>query len=199
MTRLGRLQQNWVYGGFLSGLMLLALTPLLLGGWDGAAVLAFLVLPAYMLHQYEEHDDDRFHQFVITELGKGRDVLPTPAIFLINILGVWVVMVVTLWLMRRVGPGFGVVAGYLVLVNGIVHLIAWAVLRRYNPGLVTGIVLFLPLGIAVLVTSPAGPGLHLAALLFVVGVHAGIVIDARSKLKSAPLFVPKALNGGRYG
>ena len=132
MTRLARLQHFWVYGGFLSGLMLLVLSPLLLDGWDRAAVLAFLVLPVYMLHQYEEHDDDRFHRFVITELGRGRDVLPTPAIFLINIGAVWGLLVVVLWLMRRVDPGFAVVAGYIVLVNGIVHLIAWAALRRYN-------------------------------------------------------------------
>ncbi len=111
MTRLERLQKYWVYGGFLAGLMLLALAPLLLSGWDRASILAFLVLPVYMLHQYEEHDDDRFHRFVVAELGHGRDVLPTPAIFLINMGGVWALMVAVIWLMRGVNPGFGVVAG----------------------------------------------------------------------------------------
>lgn len=196
MTRLGRLQTWWVYGGFLAGIMLLALTPLLVPGWGPAQTLAFLVLPVYMLHQYEEHDDDRFHRFVITVMGKGRDVLPTPAIFVINIVGVWVSMIVVLWLMRGVDPAWGVVAGYLVLVNGIVHLIAWAVLRRYNPGLVTGIVLFFPLGIAILAVTPAGIGYHLAGLVYVVGVHVGIVARARRKLGTAPLYVPNPANGG---
>ena len=67
-------------------------------------------------------------------------------------------MVVVLWLMRGVDPGWGVVAGYLVLVNGLVHLVAWVALRRYNPGLVTGVLLFLPLGVAIVVTTPAGAG-----------------------------------------
>jgi hypothetical protein len=199
MTRLGRLQTSWVYGGFLAGLMILVLTPLLVPGWGLPGTLAFLVLPVYMLHQYEEHDDDRFHRFVDTEIGKGRDVLPTPAIFLINIVGVWVTMIVVLWLMRAANPAWGVVAGYVVLVNGIVHLVAWAVLRRYNPGLVTGIVLFLPLGAAILWLTPAGIGYHLAGLVYVVGVHVGIIVDARRKLGTAPLCTPDPANGGRLG
>ena len=196
MTRLGRLQANWVYGGFLAGLILLALTPLLLGGWDRAAVLAFLALPVYMLHQYEEHDDDRFHRFVVAHLGHGRDVLPTPAIFLINIVGVWAVMVAVLWLARRVDPGFGVVAGYLLLVNAVVHVIAAAALRGYNPGLVTGVAVFVPLGIAILATSPAGPGLHLFGLALIVGLHAAIVLTARRNLGRAPLYHSNSSNGG---
>ena len=196
MTRLGRLQTFWVYGGFLAGLMLLTLTPLLVAGWGLPETLAFLVLPVYMLHQYEEHDDDRFHRFVVAEIGKGRDVLPTPAIFIINIVGVWVSMIVILWLMRAANPAWGVVAGYVVLVNGIVHLAAWAVLRRYNPGLVTGLVLFLPLGIAILAVTPAGIGYHLAGLLYVVGMHVGIVASARRKLGTAPLYIPNPANGG---
>lgn len=187
---LARLQRNWVYGGFLAGLVLLALTPLLLGGWDRAAVLAFLALPVYMLHQYEEHDDDRFHRFVVVHLGKGRDVLPTPDIFLVNVVGVWAVMVAVLWLARRADPGFGVIAGYLLLVNAAVHIAAAAALRLYNPGLVTGVVLFVPLGVAILATSPAGIGLHLLGLVLVVGLHAAIVVSARRNVGRAPLYTP---------
>jgi hypothetical protein len=186
MTRLGRLQHFWVYGGFLAGLMLLALAPLLLAGWDRAAVLAFLALPVYMLHQYEEHDDDRFHRFVIRVIGHGRDVLTTPDIFLINLVGVWVLMVAVLWLMRGVDPAWGVVAGYLVLVNGLVHLAGALRLRAYNPGLVTGVVFFLPLGLAILLTAPAGLGLHLFGLVLIVGVHALIILHALRKLGRAP-------------
>lgn len=193
---LGRLRKNWVYGGFLAGLVILALTPLLLGGWDRAAVLVFLALPVYMLHQYEEHDDDRFHRFVVQHLGHGRDVLPTPAIFLINIVGVWVVMVVTLWLARRADAGFGVIAGYLLLVNAVVHVVAAVVLRRYNPGLVTGVAFFVPLGVAILATSPAGLGLHLLGLVLIVGLHAAIVASARRKIGRAPLYNPDPANGG---
>jgi hypothetical protein len=48
-TALARLQANWVYGGALAGLLLLALTPLFAGNWTRAELLVFLTLPAYML------------------------------------------------------------------------------------------------------------------------------------------------------
>ena len=196
MTRLERLQQNWVYGGALAGLMLLALTPLLLGGWDRPAVLAFLVLPVYMLHQYEEHDDDRFHRFVVAELGKGRDVLPTPTIFLINIVGVWALMVVVLWLMRRVDPGFAVLAGYLVLVNGVA---APDRLGRAPPLQPRARHRHRPLPAARPRRRRDSTGRsrpHLFSLVFVVAIHAAIVVDARRKLGHAPLYQPLASNGG---
>ncbi len=72
---LARLYDNWVYGGFLAALMLLALTPLLASGWPLPLLLIWLQLPIYMLHQYEEHDDDRFRQVVNTTIGGGKEVL----------------------------------------------------------------------------------------------------------------------------
>ena len=50
---LDRLRDHWVYGGFLAGIMLLVLTPVLASGWPTALLLICLQLPAYMLHQYE--------------------------------------------------------------------------------------------------------------------------------------------------
>jgi hypothetical protein len=59
-----RLIANWVYGGFLAGLLLLLLTPVLVHSWAAPLVATFLCLPVYMVHQYEEHDKDRFRLFV---------------------------------------------------------------------------------------------------------------------------------------
>ena len=55
-----RLISNWVYGGCLAGLLLLLLTPVLVHSWPVSLVTTFLCLPVYMVHQYEEHDNDRF-------------------------------------------------------------------------------------------------------------------------------------------
>ncbi len=66
-----RLVAGWAYGGFLAGLLLLALTPIFASGWDGATTLVFLALPVYIIHQYEEHDGDRFRRFVNKRLGGG--------------------------------------------------------------------------------------------------------------------------------
>lgn len=55
---LARLTRYWVYGGTLSGLLLLALLPALMHGWTVTLTEVFLQLPIDMLHQGEEHDND---------------------------------------------------------------------------------------------------------------------------------------------
>src|ERR1700757_127939 len=79
---LGRLIANWVYSGFLAGLLLLFLTPDLVRSWPAAIVATFLCLPSYMIHQYEEHDNDRFRLYVNQKIG--RDALSPLAAFVIN-------------------------------------------------------------------------------------------------------------------
>jgi hypothetical protein len=84
-----RLIARWVYGGFLAGLLLLLLTPVLVHSWPDSLVATFLCLPVYMVHQYEEHDNDRFRLFVNQKIGKGRVGLSPLAVFVINVPGVW--------------------------------------------------------------------------------------------------------------
>src|SRR5271157_2126002 len=141
-----RLVDNWVYGGVLAGVLLLVLSPLLIGSWSTALALTFLHLPAYMLHQYEEHDDDRFRCMVNATIGKGREVLSRGAVFIINVPGVWGLIVLSLYLAAKVDLGFALIAVYLVVINGIVHIAQAIAMRRYNPGLGSAILLFLPLG-----------------------------------------------------
>ena len=93
-----RLYANWVYGGFLAGLLLIGLLPVFSQGWSLAMTLVFLQLPIYMLHQYEEHDADRFRRFVNENLGGGKELLSLFAVFIINILGVWGVNLISIFL-----------------------------------------------------------------------------------------------------
>lgn len=177
---LGRLIANWVYGGFLAGLLLLLLAPVLVRSWPAPLGLTFLCLPVYMLHQYEEHDNDRFRQFVNQRIGKGRDVLTPLAVFVINVPGVWGIIGTSLLLATAVRIGFGLIALYLVLVNGLIHIIDALISRSYNPGLGTAIVLFLPLGgygIAVIQRAGgASVSMHLIGLLAAIGIHAAIIV-----------------------
>ena len=115
-----RLIANWVYGGFLAGLLLLLLTPVLVHSWPVSLVTTFLCLPVYMVHQYEEHDNDRFRLFVNQKIGKRRVGLSPLAVFVINVPGVWGVIGISLALAATVSAGFGLVAVYLVLLNGTV-------------------------------------------------------------------------------
>ncbi|MAA99166.1 MAG: HXXEE domain-containing protein [Stappia sp.] len=182
-----RLQANWVYGGALVGVCLLVLSPLLTAGWPLGERLVWLVLPVYMLHQLEEHDGDRFRLFVNATIGGGREALSVRDVFVINVFGVWGVMVVTLWLMRAVAPDWGLVGIYLVLVNAVLHFVQALVMRRVNPGLWTALVLFLPLGVWGLAEIGPGatPAAHTVSLAAVVVLHVAIVVNVRRRLARA--------------
>ena len=77
--------RNWMYAGFVAGLFLLALTPLLSGAWPLPLLLVFLQLPIYMLHQLEEQTSDRFRRYVNDHLAAGREALTTAAEVVINV------------------------------------------------------------------------------------------------------------------
>jgi hypothetical protein len=172
--------QNWMYAGFVAGLFLLAALPLFAGSWSAAMVAVFLMLPAYMVHQVEEHSGDRFRRFVNKRIARVPNALTTPAVVVVNVPLVWGVDLVAIYLARFVAVGWGLIAIYLVVVNAIVHIIGAVALRGYNPGLATALVLFLPLGGWALAAVAETPGVtvtqHALALAFAVVVHAGLAV-----------------------
>lgn len=176
-----RLVINWVYGGFLAGLLLLLLAPLLVQGWPPVLAATFFCLPAYMLHQYEEHDNDRFRIFMNRILAGGRDALTLPAVFIINVPGVWGVIALSLWLAARVSPGLALIAVYLPLLNAIIHIGHAAIARSYNPGLVSAIVLFLPVcGWCLMTVQRSGYGtlaMHAVGLGSALAIHLVIAVS----------------------
>ena len=188
MASFDRIKQNWVYGGALAGVLLLLLAPVLVTDWDLAATLGYLALPVYMLHQFEEHDDDRFRRFVNAVIGHGREALSVTAVFWINFAGVWLLLGAVLWAVRLLGPGWVAAAGWLILLNGLLHIAQGVALRRYNPGLATAILLFLPFGLTTLATAwPLATGaVFWSSFALAVAVHAGIFVHVRRALTHAP-------------
>jgi hypothetical protein len=176
---MNRLVSYWVYGGFLAAFLLLGLMPTFTRTWDLALILVFLQLPVYMLHQLEEHDDDRFRRFINDLIGGGRDVLTKGAVFVINVPGVWGVNLVSILLAFFLDLGFGLIGIYLTLINGLVHLAQALRLKRYNPGLITAVFLFLPVGgfalAAVIKSGTATVRYHLLGLGSAVAIHLAIV------------------------
>jgi Protein of unknown function with HXXEE motif len=192
---LDRLIDNWVYGGFLAGILLLALSPLIIPHMPSALAAAFFCLPAYMLHQYEEHDRDRFRAFVNRMLGNGHEVLTRRAVFLVNVPGVWGGIAVAIWLAARVNLGFSLIAIYLLVLNSIIHIVQAGVARRYNPGLITAIVLFAPLSLWGLLTvyrsGSSTPAMQAIGLAAAVVIHLAIAVpvlrNRRSYARAAPV------------
>jgi hypothetical protein len=169
--------------------MILALMPLLASSWSRTFTAIFLLLPIYMLHQYEEHDGDRFRLYINRMVGHGAEVLTPGAVFVINIGAVWILDVVVLYLAWRVDLGFGLIAVYLMLINAFVHMAGAIRSRSYNPGLVTAVVLFLPFGgyawWRIAASGAATTAEHVIGLAIGIAVHAiivGYAIRRRSML-----------------
>ena len=180
---LNRLVANWVYGGFLAGVLLLLITPIVVRSWSLAVVSIFLCLPIYMVHQYEEHDNDRFrHEFNRT-IGRGQEVLSPLVVFISNVPGVWGVIGIALWLAVTVDVGLGLIASYLLIVNAVVHVAGAVVFRGYNPGLLTAILLFLPLGgFGLYEIGETGGGTawaHVIGLISAIAIHAAVLVHVR--------------------
>jgi hypothetical protein len=175
-----RLIINWVYGGFLAGLLLVLLSPLFVRGRPPVLAAAFFCLPAYMIHQYEEHDNDRFRILMNRMLAGGHDVLTLPAVFIINIPCVWGVIALSLWLAARVNPGLALIAVYLPLFNAIIHIVSAVITRSYNPGLVSAILLFLPVcGWCLWTIQQSGygtPAMHAIGAGSALAIHLVIVV-----------------------
>jgi hypothetical protein len=185
-----RIQRLWVYGGALSALILLALAPLLADVWRPELVAVYLILPIYMLHQFEEHDNNRFAQFISKHVGNGREVLSLGQIFWINIGLVWTVVTVDIWLADKVAIGWGLIAIYLTLLNAFAHIAQGLFLRIYNPGLFTAGFVFLPYCIWAAdflhqsgEVTPLQDGI---AILLAIAGHAVILLMAYRNLQRRP-------------
>ncbi|MGF1582327.1 MAG: HXXEE domain-containing protein [Gemmataceae bacterium] len=182
-----RLKQNWVYGGFLSAFVLFGLVIVLLRDSSLAFVLVYLHLPIYQLHQYEEHDDDRFRKFINEVFGNGRDIMTVDAVFIINIGAVWALYTAVIIASALYDIGLGLVLVYTTLLNGIAHLGQGLAFRKYNPGLGTSLLLFLPVSSFALwsVSQAQGVGVlhHLVGVLVGVIVHVVIVVYVVRRLR----------------
>jgi hypothetical protein len=142
---------QWPKAAAFAAVFLLALLPIVWSELGAAAALIYAQLPAYMFHQLEEHGHDRFRTYVNERIGGGREALTPGATFAINLLAVWVLFLVSFALAAWVEPGLGLIAVCTTGVNAVVHLLAAGARREYNPGLITAVVVFVPLTVASLV------------------------------------------------
>ncbi|MEM7578546.1 MAG: HXXEE domain-containing protein [Cyanobacteria bacterium P01_A01_bin.80] len=133
-------------------------------------MISVFLLLAYIIHQFEEHWIDIFgNQYAFYEyfntlflsiLGATDSsviLLSREAIFVINTSLVWLVGIIAIW--RSPKHLFPLLAmNGIVLVNAISHILPGIFKQSYNPGLLTAIVIFLPMAIAfyqkVLFTNP---------------------------------------------
>ncbi len=177
-----RIIAHWMDGLLPFAALLLALTPLVAQDWPAWQVLLWLMIPGYMLHQIEEHDDDRFRRFLNDAMFGGRDGLSAEMSFFVNVIGVWGGLAAVLWLAVELHPGLGMISVWLLIVNAAVHLGAALVLRAYNPGLVTALTLFPALAAYGFRVLPAQIGDHVLGLAVAIAGHLAIQLAVRRRL-----------------
>jgi len=179
---------NWPLAALFTAPFLLALVPLWADKFGIALTLVYVQLPLYLLHQWEEHADDRFRQYLNRVAAGGREALTPTMTFWINSLGVWGIDLAALYLAWAVRPALGLAAGYLSIVNAVAHLAAALRRREYNPGLWTAIGLFLPFGgwciYAVARAAQAGWGDHLIGIGIAMAIHVAIIIHVIRRVRS---------------
>jgi hypothetical protein len=159
----------------------LLLAPFVRKGVGRASFLVYLQLPAYMIHQYEEHGRGAFQREMNAMLPPGIGRLTDRNIFWSNVLGVWGVDTAAFALAATSHPAAGLVAPYLAVVNGLLHLGSAFGLRRYTPGLWTALIIFLPFGAysarAVGRESGASRGAHAAGIMAALFLHLLVVLS----------------------
>ncbi len=138
---------HWSRAGLPAAALLTCLAPFLRRGLSSGAFSVFVQLPVYLVHQYEEHGHGAFKEYVNSKLLRQRGGISDGSIFIINIVGVWGVDVAALYLAQYRKPTSGLLAPYISIINGFIHLIPVVWTRQYNPGAWTAGLLLLPAGI----------------------------------------------------
>lgn len=195
----------WPYMGLGAALLLaLLLTTDILRSdrsvsrWQDLVWLAWAGTLAYLLHQFEEHGIDAegapyaFRGFMCATLGfpdAGTCPVPLSYITSVNIAAVWLAGPAAALLGRR-WPALALSYFSIPCVNFLGHTVPLLTSGTYNPGVLTAILVFLPLSLwafrvalvryrlgwsAVLATVFAGVVLHAILLLSVKAYIAGLI------------------------
>lgn len=209
---------GWPYAGL--GLAALLLLWLCLGlerrregappRWRDPAFVLPLLWPMYLVHQFEEHGVDAlgrhyaFLEGMCQTLGYAVAGCPAdPAfIFAVNVLGGQVTFALA-WIFRRRNPLVAACAWGVALVNGVTHVAAAVVHGAYNPGVVTSLVLFAPLGALMLRSVLASGAIRRIDVLRIlasgIALHlvlmGSLLLRARGLLPHTALIFVNAVNG----
>lgn len=150
--------------------------------------LSLLLLAAYIIHQFEEHWIDAtgavyafqgsVNALLHTVTGAPQEQLgplTIEAVFVINTSLVWLVGALAIWQGRaRPFAVLGMVA--IVLVNAVSHIMAGLLFWRYNPGLLTSVMLFLPAAITVYRMLPVSRASIAWSILWAIIAHVIMVL-----------------------
>lgn len=151
--------------------------------WRDRVWLSWLAVAIYLIHNVEEYGVDllgRFHAFpnsMCSQLGLSpypSCPIPTPFFLAVNLPLFWVGAPIAAFMSRR-HPILGLSLYGIIFVNALTHIGA-ALHSGYNPGVLTSLILFLPISFWVARACFGKQGLPYAALAFIVAE--GVLLHA---------------------
>jgi hypothetical protein len=152
--------------------------------WRDMTWLTWAVTCAYLVHQFEEHGIDAqgtpyaFRGTMCAQLGLGDPktcTVPYSFITVVNVCLVWVAGPLSALLAAR-WPVIGLSLFAVPFANLVPHVVPAVMTGTYNPGLVTALVLFLPLSL--IAFAAAMTRYHLGFRAVLATVVAGLVLHA---------------------
>lgn len=159
--------------------------------------LAWAATAAYLLHQFEEHGIDArgapyaFHGALCTRFGfAGAAACPIPESFItaVNIPVVWLAGPIAALLGRR-WPAIALSYFSVPAINAFAHIAPALATGDYNPGLLTAVLLFLPLSLWALWIALRRPDLGwrmvAATIAGGIAIHAVLMLSLRAYVTGA--------------
>ncbi len=144
------------------------------------SILPWLFPPAYLIHVTEEYLGGGALNTAASANLKGVNLTASQFViinglaFLLLILGIFLSRIFKFpdWLL--------VCLGTILLINGITHSVSTVVKTEYSPGLITGILIFMPLGVLTLIGLKARMSTrrYLVAVMVGIATHGVITLLA---------------------
>lgn len=145
------LYRYWAYAGlFFSILVLCYIYFVEQNSLPLADKLLLLNLAFLMLHQFEEYVypggfKDYFNNYIFNPYGFFRNKLTDKGVFWVNVILGWGMNIIALLFLKEIPLAVLTVIAVL-FINGLLHFFVTFKTHYYNPGVITGAILFLPLG-----------------------------------------------------
>ena len=148
------IQKYWSAFGGLAGIGILIYMILL---WDKRPTihsLAWIHLSILMFHQFEEYAypggfQEFFNRHIYSHTRLTSSRLTRKAILWVNIVIAWTAYAGAAYYFEQV-PAFEAGLLLITIFNGLLHTFLGIKLKKYNPGIITGLILFIPFGIYML-------------------------------------------------
>ena len=143
-------------------------------------VWAWLLPVTYLIHVTEEYVAG---VALAPSPNKIRGANVTPTQFLILQGFGLTLLVVGIILSRRFKfrPWLLICLGTVVIVNGLIHVVGSLRIAGYNPGLISGVLIWIPLGVAILIhlKKQMRPNMYWTAIAVGIAINLAILVIAR--------------------